>query len=160
MHLVTGRALLAIKKVRFLIISILLSLLFGYSYCQNKTDIIKDSFCGNPFILEKPDIQLPDNLGGRNLNGFATIVLTIDSSETILSYEVIKFKVTDKHNKIKINFNLTSKKHEAKIRKYKNWFDSYIKEIKITVNRQYDGRRQQKYNIGLMIKLNNCKHSN
>jgi len=143
--------------MNILIIFILLSLSFGYNNCQNNTDTILDSFYRNPFVLGKPDIQLPDSLGGQELNGFAVLVLTIDSSKTISSYKVAKFKACSKENKIKIDFSITSKKNVAKIKKYKNWFDNYVNKIKVTVNTNFNGRIQQKYNIGLMIRFNGSK---
>jgi hypothetical protein len=137
-----------------LIISILLPLLFGYSHCQNKTDIIQDSFCGNPFILEKPDIQLPDSLGGKNLNGLAILVLTIDSSKAILKYRVVRFKAAHIKNKIKIDFYHPNKKDAVKIKRYKKWLDNYVKRIVIKANTQYTGLIGQKYNIYLTIMFN------
>lgn len=125
-----------------------------------QTDSLNEgqAFVGNPFIIERPDIQLPDSLGGKNVRGLIVITLRVDSLGVIHYHSIIFFKIYNEESNTTIEYRSGKKKDKNKVERYKNWIDFYVANLKLKKNSEFPKEfrkqiRENLYKVQLPIKL-------
>lgn len=106
---------------------------------ENTSNIeIIDPITEIPYTVkyDNKTITLPENLGGKNVQGYAFIELVIDNKVGILETSITKLSLSDKNKNKIIEYNISQGKLPPDLKKYAIFFDDYCKKEIILEKRQ------------------------
>jgi hypothetical protein len=119
---------------------------------QDTSNVIIDPFIDIPFDIKKPELFIPDSLGGKNLQGKIILQIEVDSSGTVLNHKIMALVVSDSIGKININYKYSGDNDKKKVGKFNQFINEFRSKLLIRKNPNFDKRYQmEKYRINLPI---------
>lgn len=131
--------------MKMLVLMILGMMVVGRASAQDSLRAKPSNFIGNPFSFTRSSLSLPDSLGGDRIKVSLVISLKIDTSGTILSYHVVRFKASDERGVNIIDYREGTNKDVGKLWRYTRWLNHYVKGIVVTKNPKFPADYMQEF---------------
>ena len=137
--------MITVKSLSFLIILLMI-------FLSQNNDTIIDPLIDKPDLeIIKPELFIPDSLGGINLKGKIFLYTEIDTCGNILKQEILMLSASDS-----IGFSVSYRKISNEKNDYIISFEKWLKKSlkKITIKKLPTNIKLDKYGISFSIKLN------